>query len=352
MNKIKKTKAGTFTTRVYLGLRPDGTQDFAHVTRSTEKECLKDALRLESDAKEGKISNYGEVKFSIWVDRWMAANKGRLSPSTYYNYRGYVSGHYKPYFGEKKLGKITLIDIQEFMAGKIKDKLSVTTVRKLVWVLHRVLDDALGERNPAKGIKMPETQDFKPHVITPGEFEQIWSAAKSTAPRDEIIILLAAWCGLRRGEIFALKWDDFDWENDYVRIDESRCISEGGYVDKKTKSRAGMRRVAAPRYLMDLLSAYRKDEKSLGGYVFPGKPAAFSNHWVWLKNYHKLPDIRFHDLRHYHASWLYAQGIPDLYAAERMGHDPHVLKRIYQHLGLDKKGELDTFIKDGLQRIK
>lgn len=58
-----------------------------------------------------------------------------------------------------------------------------------------------------------------------------------------------------------------------------------------------------------------------------------------------MPKIRFHDLRHYHANWLYSQGIPDQYAAKRLGHDIQTLKTIYQHLGVDKKEEIDNNIR-------
>ena len=59
-----------------------------------------------------------------------------------------------------------------------------------------------------------------------------------------------------------------------------------------------------------------------------------------------LQGIRFHDLRHYYASWLYEQGIQDHIAAEIMGHDIMVLKQIYQHIGVDKKKEVFEHIRN------
>jgi integrase len=55
-------------------------------------------------------------------------------------------------------------------------------------------------------------------------------------------------------------------------------------------------------------------------------------------------DIRFHDLRHYHATWLYKNGIPDLVAAQRLGDDLQTIKRIYQHIGDDTKKKFDDEI--------
>ena len=78
--------------------------------------------------------------------------------------------------------------------------------------------------------------------------------------------------------------------------------------------------------------------------IFNMRPDSYSSYWAAFVRNKKLPEIRFHDLRHYHASWLYARGIPDQYAAQRLGHDIRVLKTIYQHLGLDRQHEIDNNI--------
>ncbi|MCX7905067.1 MAG: hypothetical protein N2486_11235, partial [Caloramator sp.] len=76
--------------------------------------------------------------------------------------------------------------------------------------------------------------------------------------------------------------------------------------------------------------------------LFKQNPHSFTKKYAKIinnKNYN-LPKVRFHDLRHYHASLLYKNNVPDLYAAERLGHDIWVLKKIYQHLGLEEKKEI------------
>jgi integrase len=210
-------------------------------------------------------------------------------------------------------------------------------------VLRRILEDALKGKNPMRDIKIPAIKEYKPHVITSKEFQIIHDRVKGTD--KEMIILLAAWCGLRRGEIFALKWNDIDWNNNLIRIDESRCISEEGYIDKDTKSKNGMRQIAAPEYLIGLIEKYRLSQGKFTERLFSLKPASCTDWFGKLAIRLKLPNIHFHDLRHYHASWLYEMKIPDQYAAERLGHDIHVLKSIYQHLGLDRKVEIDESIK-------
>jgi integrase len=82
--------------------------------------------------------------------------------------------------------------------------------------------------------------------------------------------------------------------------------------------------------------------------IFTYNPHSFTKKFSKIINdpEKKLPKIRFHDLRHYHASLLYKNNVPDLYAAERLGHDISVLKKIYQHLGLEEKKDLDNKVKN------
>ncbi|MDA8227176.1 MAG: site-specific integrase [Desulfitobacterium hafniense] len=153
------------------------------------------------------------------------------------------------------------------MAEKMKT-LKPSTVRKLIFVLNKILREILKDKNPCKDVAPPADDDFKPHVITDEEFEQIHNAVRGT--RDEPIVLLSGWCGLRRGEIFALKWDDIDWEKELIRIDESRCITDKGcYIDKDPKSDNGFRNVVVPTELMDLLKELRKSQATVEMKVKP-----------------------------------------------------------------------------------
>ena len=80
--------------------------------------------------------------------------------------------------------------------------------------------------------------------------------------------------------------------------------------------------------------------------MFDTRPDSFStNFGEWIQS-KKLPDVTFHALRHYHATYLYEQGIPDKYVADRLGHDIVVLKQIYQHIGVDSEKALDEKIKN------
>lgn len=377
MASIKKRPNGTFQATVFVGRDANGKQLFKYITKPSEKECKAAARKVEQELEDKKFIDTGKVRLAAWVDEWIELNRGRLSPSTVVLYKIYAKSHYKPYFGDMKLSQVNEIHIRRFMAEKLKT-LKPSTVRKLMFVLSKILREILKDKNPCKDVIPPADIEFKPHVITEEEFEQIHNAVRGT--KDEPIVLLSAWCGLRRGEIFALKWDDVNWEKELIRIDESRCITdEGRYTDKDPKSDNGFREVVVPTELMNLLRDLRKsksiveikikprvkakpkvkvkstvkpNDKSMVKFkvkpvlrIWNNRPDNYSSYWAEMVVTKKMPKVRFHDLRHYHASWLYNHDIPDQYAAKHMGHDIRILKAIYQHLDLKKEIEIDDKIR-------
>jgi len=355
--KKRKNKNGkvTWHATIYAGRDANGKMIRRYVTRDTEKECKKAAREIEQELEENTYSNLGKYRFNAWLEKWLELNKARLSPSTYALYRTYEKNHFKPFFGKFKLNQITELHVKEFMNLKL-ETLSQSSVRRIMSCLKKVLEDALKQKSPAKDIKLPSEEKYTPTLLTDKQFQTIHNKVKGT--RDEPIILLAAWCGLRRGEIFALKWNDIDWDKGIIRVDESYCLTDNGvYMDKRPKSENGIREVVVPEYLLNLLDGLRKEEigivtdekkkekENQEHRIFNMRPDSYSSYFAEFIRENNLPKIRFHDLRHYHASWLYAQGIPDHYAAQRLGHDIQILKSIYQHLGLDKKVEIDENIR-------
>ncbi|MBC2721808.1 site-specific integrase [Desulfosporosinus sp.] len=345
MASFRKVKNG-YQATIYAGLKEDGTQDRRYATRPTLKECKAAAKEIERELEDKNFSNIGNIGVIAFINDWIETNKTRLSPSTHATYKLYSRVHYAPYFKKMKLREVEEIHIRKFMAKQL-GFLSPTTVRKHISVLNKILREALRDKNPVKYVDLPSKAKYTPYPMTDFEFLKVHNAVKGT--RDEMIVLLAAWCGLRRGEIFALKPNDVDWKKKTIRVDENTAINdEYDYVDKGPKSDNGYRDIVVPSYLMDLLEAYRKSWDSIPERLFDLRPDYYSSYFKeYIIDKHKeLPPVRFHDLRHYHASWLYAKGIPDKYAAERLGHDIQTLKATYQHIGADRRQELDDTVRN------
>lgn len=355
MASIKKNKTGTYTATVYVGRDAKGKVLRKYVTRDGLKECKAAARELEEEVSNKSLNNLSMMKMTDYMDKWLEVNRPLLASTTVKGYKMYIEHHFKPAFGSMKVYQITDMHIKEYIASKLST-LSPTTVRKHFFTLSKILYDALKSKSPCIDIKPPKNSEFKPIIPTEVEFNRIHQAFKELSLEDEVIILLAGWCGMRRGEIFALKWDDINETEGTIRVDEAVALEEEGYQFdfKSPKSHNGIRTLAAPDYLIELLKELKatkpknkKDgETDIQPEIFTQNPHSFTKKYSKVLSEKNLPKVRFHDLRHYHASLLYKNKVPDLYAAERLGHDIWVLKKIYQHLGLEDKKELDQKIKN------
>lgn len=329
MASIRKLKNGNFQATVSCGRDSTGKQIRKYITASTERECKAAAREYEQDYYEGNISNFKDIRFNKFAQDWLASRESEISTSTMESYHIYVNVHFIPYFGKKKLSQITEYDVTNYKTQKLKT-LSPTTVRKHLYVLQKMFS-LLKHKNPVTFIEKPSPSYFKPHVITDHEFEIICSFFKDKS--YEPIILLAGLCGLRRGEICALKWNDINSIEKTITIDESlaKCL-DNEYKLKSTKSLNGIRTIEAPDIVFKLLEKKKRQQKVIQERIFTQNPSTITDWFSKCMIKLDLPDVRFHDLRHYHTTWLYEQGIPDLYAAKRLGDDVQTIKKIYQHV--------------------
>lgn len=367
MASIKKLANGSYQATIYLGRDENGKKINKYVTKPGLKECKKAAREIEQQHEEGKLTNVDNTRVVEWIKMWLENSKNEYSPSTRSLYQDYLENYYKPFFKQMKFKELYPngdMHLKRLM-NKLLDDQSPSSVRRILSCLRPIFYSALKEKSPFKDFKLPkEAKVDYSDVPTPEVFKKIHEAVKGT--RDEPIILLAAWCGLRREEIFALKPNDLDFKNNKIRIDETYVINEEKQYEIKetTKSENGLRTVSAPPYLLNLIKGViqngfslrkKKKDKSVvveisdkqndnNKLIFPMRPDSYSSYLAQLCKQKKMPKTRLHFLRHYHASWLYENDVLDHLAAERLGHDIRVLKAIYQHLGIEKKEEINNKI--------
>ena len=363
---IRNGKVVGWQATISCGRDANNKQIREYVTRDTAKECKSAAREIEQDYEEGKLSKYSNMKFSIWAAKYLKITKPpALSPTTYRYNKGCINNYFIPYFKNIKLSNITDIHIREFLAyerkcisPKTKQKLAEATIKKHFAILSHMLGMALKSKNPCLEIEKIDGDSKPRYVPTVQEFNRLLKAVQGMW--DEIPILLAAWCGMREGEIFDIKVNDVFVSLCIIKIDENRAIAEvedirdvdedySGpkyeYVDKDPKSKNGIRNITISEYLMGLIEK-RISELGLKGddRLFEMRPDSYCKRFPKLIYYHNLmltnkptgkmapfskksiprllhiqkepiPVFSFHSLRHYHATVLFEEGYPDLYAA-------------------------------------
>lgn len=268
------------------------------------------------------------------VDHYIELKEPVLSPSTVRGYRETK----RNLMGE--LIRVSLPDLdQDRVQRWINSLVKAGKSPKTVSNAHGLLSAVLAEYKPDMALHttLPQKRRQEVQIPTESEIKTIIAASKGT--KYELPLTLAAWLGLRRSEITGLRWEDVDGEYLHVR----RAIVKGtdGPVEKGTKTASGTRRIHLPPYLVDLIHAQPKTDEHI---------ITLSGHAIYdaLRRICKkagLPCYRLHDLRHLNASILLAEGIPDKYSMQRMGHATNnMLKTTYQHTLRDRELSYDRRI--------
>ncbi len=172
-----------------------------------------------------------------------------------------------------------------------------------------------------------------------------------------IVILLAAYFGLRRSEVIGLKWDAVDFENKTVRISHKVIKTDDGIVGMDVmKTKSSYRTLPLIPQVEDALLKEKAKQEEMKAIMRRGyskkyteyicvdaigeliKPDYVTNHFKILLRDNGLKQIRFHDLRHSCASLLLAQGVPMKMIQDWLGHsDMGTTANIYSHIDSESK---------------
>jgi len=174
----------------------------------------------------------------------------------------------------------------------------------------------------------------------------------------EVPVLLAIATGLRRGEVCGLKWTDIDFEAAILAVRRSLEETRAGIRFKDPKALSSRRTIALEPELIEALQSHKarqaKLRRSLGsrwndvGVVFPDpvksdgspwRPDRFFESFRYYARKSDVPRVRFHDLRHSHATHLLRAGVHLKVASARLGHSTTKLTAdTYSHVlsGMDR----------------
>jgi integrase len=231
-----------------------------------------------------------------------------LKPSTLRGYRSIVSAYLLPAFGDRSVESITSREIEAWRAslveGRSGRKIANATRNRILVLTHGIFRRACKvyglPQNPVAGVERhPQRTSGDIEVFSP---EEVWALVRAAAnEQDAAIFLTAAFTGMRRGELIALRWRDLDFGGHAVRV---RSSYAGGAL---TAPKSGKVRSMplAPDVATALAGLSQRDlfngEDDL---VFVGEAGSYIDGSALRRRYKtaladaKLRDLRFHDLRH------------------------------------------------------
>ena len=355
---MKQRKDGRYCINVYLG-KVDGKARYKSVMGRTPAEVNKKAAELR--VKLGRGVNLSDCKaFSFWAERYLAQTE-QTATSDWYRLQCMRAKVWEDEFGEVSIEKILPADCQEVFNDIAKANpyypRKPTAQKTLVMyknILVNIFDYCVQNRvltfNPASYIVIPKTANKgKRNAITDEEIKAIWN----TEHLLQTACLISIYCGLRRGEVAALTWNDIDFKNNVINV--TKAVNPKDNTIKSPKTAAGVRSVPMPEPLRNYLLTVKKD----GILVLSRDGRQFTNNdWQvkWKSYLNKIYreqgiaiDATFHCLRHTYCTLLYEAGIGALEAKEFMGHnDIETTLGIYTHLDKTKRNKSIAKLNDYL----
>jgi integrase len=357
---IDRLPSGRYRVRVTDEATRERLSLGTFVTKADAEQVLAKAI---ADQGRGRWvrPDAGSMLLEEYAQQWVASRLGRngtpLRPRVRELYEGLLRRHIIPSLGRVPLCKLRPATIRTWYAALIKCGPGASTVAKCYRLLHAILntavDDGVLAANPCsiRGAGAENAAERKLPTL-----DQVYELADVVKPRYRALVLVAAFSGLRRGELFGLRREDIDLDDGTVTVEVQRQqLSSGRHVIGPPKSDAGVRTVALPGEAVDALADHleRFVEPDPSAWVFTGdkggplREGVWQQEWVGARESIDLPDLHFHDLRHVAATLAAETGAGVKEIMYRIGHSSPQAALRYQHASQRR----DRSIADGISRL-
>jgi len=340
---------------VYVGRDPTtGKPRYKWFTHGTKKEAEAHLAQIIGQINGGGSIPSTKLRVGDFLDQWLNDYaRASVGPVTFRNYADTIRKHLKPQLGHILVARLSPQAIQSYFSRKLDEGLSPSSVQTHYLVLHEALHHAvrwgLIARNPADLVDPPRRRKFEPRIWDEEQTRLFLAEAKRSSPYYALY-LTAIMTGMRQGELLGLRWQDLDLTTGVARIHQTFYRLGGVQIFKEPKTETSKRAVALPPAVVEELLKLRSQQdeyRRLFGSEYAqdldlvfcqpnGKPLHGNN--IVRRDFRAviervgLPRIRFHDLRHLHASHLARAGVPPKVAQERLGHaTPTFTMRVYTH---------------------
>jgi len=295
-------------------------------------------IKLEHDLRQGSYVEPIKITVREYLEQWFEVHSKALAYNTIQDYR-YVTKHINKHIGGAYLQKLHAGDI-EIMYKRLSVNLSGKYIRNIHSMLNTALKAAVRNRqltsNPCDLLDAPKIKEkFEASFIPPESVSEYVNLYKGYWIQPAVAISLM--CGLRRGELLALKWKDISFTKNTIHVKQSSYFdhSTNMIIDKAPKS-GKPRMVFMPNELNVFLKNLKREQKKQKiaiGYLYNDsdyvlvenngnrpRPDTVSSTFARKLKKSNLPYIRFHDLRHTAGSLMILEGHDLKTVSEVLGH--------------------------------
>jgi integrase len=327
----------------------------------TRKEAEKELRRLLRALDTGEHVDPNRITVRQWLETWLGSVHEEVAPKTSERYGEIVNNYLAPALGSLHLGKLAPVHIQDAYngwansgrrdgkAGGLAPRTRRHIHRILSASLARAVEQQLIARNPCDVFKkrLPKVERREMATLTPEQAQRLLAAIRHNRVYWPVLIALAT--GMRRGEVLALRWRNADLDRGNLRVVESLEQTNAGLRFKAPKSEKA-RAITLPAFAIEELRRLKREQAEelfkfgvrqsgdtllfarADGQAMP--PRSLTHEFTKLAGRVKdVPRVRFHDLRHSHATQLLLAGVHPKVAQERLGHSSiSITLDLYSHV--------------------
>jgi len=277
-------------------------------------------------------------------EKWFKSYQGTVEATTASRTLDIFRLHILPAFGDNQIKKISPLDCQDFITEKAETFRNIKQVKSYT---SQVFDFALKMKlitdNPMKQTILPKRERKKSdNFFSVEELHEFLAIIKAEEPyKNYALFRLLAYSGLRKGELYSLRWSDIDFDNQLLSISKNLGRIKGKAVEKSTKNRFSIRQIPLDTETVSILKEWKQKSRREKGqlsvtplidsdYMFTfvgrdGKIEPLYQDYInsVLKRIirkHGLKKITPHGFRHTHATLMIETGVDPVNAAKRLGH--------------------------------
>ena len=240
--------------------------------------------------------------------------------------------HIGPDLNHKIMNTVTGYDVHSLIQKmRLKRSYAPATVKHVIVLIRRVYNwasemDLYSGENPAKKIKLPKINNQVTECLTKNEMKRLMNTLNQWNNQlAAMLVKFAIYTGLRRGELFNLKWDRVDLDGGWISLTDTK----GGKDTVLPISDKALSVLNKAKELQPVPNC---------PFVFPNrlgnKRTSFSNTWIRIKKAANIStQFRFHGLRHTFASYLASSGKVSQYTLQKLlTHKTPQMTQRYTHL--------------------
>ncbi|WP_440960589.1 tyrosine-type recombinase/integrase [Paenibacillus nitricinens] len=339
----------------------------------SQKEADRALVALLASVHKGDYVPENNLTITAFFEIWLKEYALQKYKATVFDVEeSIINSRIIPVIGRQKLQQIKPLTINRFYNGLL-EKYSPDYVRHIHAILRKAFRQAVKwemiASNPMEKVEAPKLRRKEMKTWSMEQCLHFLDTAKGHV--HYIVFSLAIHTGMRKGEVLGLRWGDIDWEGKSLKIQQTvNWTPSKGIIFQDTKTSSSARRIPIGDMLIsdlkERLQIIKNEKEEIGvenykdhdlvccyGNGEPIKPRRVTETFAFLTEKSELPKIRFHDLRHSHASMLLNNGINAKIGAERLGHSSvQIYLDRYSHLLPDMQRDAADLIDTKMKMSK